>query len=393
MSIVRAVIDSTRGTFADQYKEIVNCNDMGMSTLVRKGDIVRNKFGLNKGTNNVITDGSGIIVNEGQCVIIIENGEIIDYCDEPGKYVYHNDVSPSILNSGAEGLSKTLSTISQRIKAGGQATHDQRVYYVNTKELMDNKFGVGKIPFRDGEFDFTIRISAYGKYSYRIVDPIAFFTNVVGNIDNQLNRSSVDGQLKSEIQSKLQPVLGRIALKKISYDQLPLFTEEIAEELNKEIMDVWIAKRGIAIESFAISSVTPDSNSAKLIEEFQSSRIYTNNNMLGARLGTAQADAMVNASNNSSGAMNGFMGMNMAQNAGSQLNVNELLANEQPKPSSNDKATTQDNSWKCDCGNENTGKFCSECGNKKIDDNTFWVCNCGNENTGKFCSECGSTRH
>lgn len=384
MSIIKAVIDSTRGTFADQYKEIVNCNDMGMNILVRKGTVVRNTFGFNRGKNNVITDGSGIIVNEGQCVIIVENGEIIDFCDEPGKYIYNNDVAPSMLTSGLEGFLKTLSTINQRIKTGGQADNDQRVYYVNTKELMDNKFGVGRVPFRDGEFDFTIKISAYGKYSYRIIDPIAFFTNVIGNIDNEFNRSKIDGQLKAEVQSKLQPALGRISRLKVSYDQLPLLTGEIVKELNKELMNDWVTKRGIAIESFAISSVTPDDNSAKLIEEFQVSRVYTNANMLGARLGTAQANAMVNASSNSSGAMNAFMGMNMAQNIGSAFNVAELLSVEEKQ--------VRKDSWKCNCGTDNTGKFCSECGIKQVDLNGVWICNCGNENKGKFCSECGNTK-
>ena len=390
MSIVKAVIDSTRGTFADQYKEIVNCNDMGMNILVRKGTVVRNTFGFNRGTNNVITDGSGIIINEGQCVIIVENGEIIDFCDEPGKYIYNNDVAPSMLTSGLERFSKTLSTINQRIKTGGQADNDQRVYYVNTKELMGNKFGVGRVPFRDGEFDFTIKISAYGKYSYRITDPVAFFTNVIGNIDNEFNRSKIDGQLKAEVQSRLQPALGRISRLKVSYDQLPLLTEEIAEELNKELMNDWVTKRGISIESFAISSVTPDNESAKFIEEFQASRVYTNANMLGARLGTAQASAMVNASNNSSGAMNAFMGMNMAKNAGPSIDINELLISEQPDK--NKKSQSGKDSWECNCGNINEGKFCSECGNKKIDVIKEWECSCGNINEGKFCSECGNKK-
>lgn len=380
MSIVRAVVDATRGTFADQYKELVNCNDMGMSTLVRPGEVVKNSFGKNKATNNVITDGSGIIVNEGQCVIIVEDGKIIDSCSEPGKYVYNNTAAPSILTSGLDGFAKTLSTINQRIRTGGQADHVQKVYYVNTKELMDNKFGVGNVPFRDGEFDFTVKISAYGKYSYRIVDPLAFFTNVVGNIDTIFNRSRIDGQLKAEIQSKLQPVLGKISRNRVSYDQLPLYTNEIANALNEELMNDWVKKRGIAVETFAISSVTPDEASAKLIEEFQASRVYTNANMLGARLGAAQADAMVKASSNVNGAATAFMGMNLAQNAGA-FNIAELLSTEQK---------SKKETWECTCGSVNEGKFCSECGSKKADGP--WVCSCGTQNKGKFCSECGNTR-
>lgn len=380
MSIVRAVVDATRGTFADQYKELVNCNDMGMATLVRPGEVVKNSFGKNKATNNVITDGSGIIVNEGQCVIIVEDGKIIDSCSEPGKYVYNNTAAPSILTSGLDGFAKTLSTINQRIRTGGQADHVQKVYYVNTKELMDNKFGVGNVPFRDGEFDFTVKISAYGKYSYRIVDPLAFFTNVVGNIDTIFHRSRIDGQLKAEIQSKLQPVLGKISRNRVSYDQLPLYTNEIANALNEELMNDWVKKRGIAVETFAISSVTPDEASAKLIEEFQASRVYTNANMLGARLGAAQADAMVKASSNVNGAATAFMGMNLAQNAGA-FNIAELLSTEQK---------SKKETWKCTCGSVNEGKFCSECGSKKVDGP--WICSCGTQNKGKFCSECGNTR-
>lgn len=396
MGLIKAAIHAAQGTLADQYKEFISSDSMPMNVLITKGQVKHFEGSTNKGRDNIITDGTRVAVADGQCLLIVENGKIVDFCVESGEYIYNTGTSPSLLTGGMEGLKKSFTTLWNRIQAGGQQDHEQRVYYVNIKEIMGNKIGAGDIPFRDSEFNFTMKIRCYGEYSYRITDPLMFYTNVSGNVSNNFLRDSIDSQFKAEIQQALQPALGRVALKKIPYDQLPLFTKDIASELNQELTTDWVEKRGISVVSFALASVTPDADSAKKIEEFQSSRVYTDTNMLGARLGSAQANAMENAAKNDAGAMTGFMGLGFAQNAGG-MNASELFkmnqgqqnpgtAQQQPKKQDKEQ-------WACECGSNNSGKFCGTCGKAApvpvTSEKAGWTCECGAVNTGKFCAECG----
>lgn len=410
MGIIRAGLNAVGGTLRDQYKEFIYCEALPMNVLIKKGQKRVGAGNTNRGNDNIISDGSAIAVADGQCLLIVEQGNIVDFCAEPGEYVYNTGTSPSMLTGGMEGLKGSFKTLWGRVQAGGQADKDQRVYFVNMKEIMGNKVGAGDIPFRDSEFNFTMKLKCFGEYSYKITDPLMFYKNVSGNVTSEFTRDKIDSQFKAEIQTAIQPALGRIALKKIPYDQLTLFTKDIAKELNTELTEEWVSKRGISIESFALASVTPDAESAKKIEQFQSSRVYTDVNMLGARIGEAQANAMESAAKNENGAMNAFIGMGMAQQAGG-ANVGDLM---RMKPNVGVSGVTgagmsfnanreiveevikesaKEDSWTCECGSENVGKFCVNCGSKapvKVDNS--WVCNCGATNEGKFCSECGNSR-
>ena len=392
-------MNAAGGTLRDQYKDFIYCEALPMDILMRKGARANAQGSTNKGNDNIITNGSKIAVADGQCLLIVENGKVIDFCAEAGEYIYESNTSPSMLTGGKEGLKESFKQLWERTTTGGGQNDDQRVYFVNTKEIMGNKVGSGDIPFRDSEFNFTIKIRYFGEYSYKITDPLAFYKNVVGNIAGDFRRDIIDSQFKAEIQSSMQPTLGRIALQKIAYDQLPLFTKDITKELNAELSEEWVTKRGISVVSFAIASVTPDADSAKKIEDFQSSRVYTDASMLGAKIGTAQAEAMIKAASNENGAMMGFMGMGMANQAGG-MNAAELLKmgnaggvnKSSAEVSENQKqGLTTDYNWNCSCGVLNTGKFCNECGNPKPEKKASnqWVCSCGVTNTGKFCTECG----
>ena len=398
MGLIKAMMNATGGTLRDQYKDFIYCEALPMDVLMRKGSRANTQGSTNKGNDNIITNGSKIAVADGQCLLIVENGKVIDFCAEPGEFTYESNTSPSMLTGGKEGLKESFKQLWDRTTTGGGQNDDQRVYFVNTKEIMGNKVGSGDIPFRDSEFNFTIKIRYFGEYSYRITDPLAFYKNVVGNIAGDFRRDIIDSQFKAEIQSSMQPVLGRIALTKVPYDQLPLHTKAISTELNKEITEDWIEKRGISVVSFTIASVTPDADSAKKIEDFQSSRVYTDASMLGAKIGTAQAEAMIKAASNENGAMMGFMGLGMANQAGG-MNAAELLkmghaggASGGSGVAENQKqGLTAEDTWECSCGVSNTGKFCNECGSPKPEKkvSSQWVCSCGTTNTGKFCSECG----
>lgn len=387
MGLIKALSGSITTELADQWKEYIYCDTLDNNTLVQKG-YVRVTGGSNtKRSENIITNGSRIAVNEGQCMLVVENGKIVDYTAEAGAYIYDTGTEPSLFDGGFKGLKESFAKVGKRFTFGGQPENDQRVYFVNTKEIIDNKVGVGDVPFRDSEFGFTIKLHGYGVYSYRISDPVMFYTNLCANVTDSFKKQTIDEQLKTEVQSCLQPALGRIALKGIPYDNIVLYTKEIAEELNTELSDDWHVTRGISMVSVAFSSLAPDEDSAEKIAQFQESRVYTNAGMMGARLGQAQATAMENAASNPNGAMMGFMGMGMAQAAGGANAASFFNMNNQQQAQQQAAVDT----WKCTCGAENTGKFCSECGAKKPEANS-WVCSCGAENTGKFCSECGAKK-
>ncbi len=386
MGLIKAGTGALGGELADQWKEYIYCDAMDGDTLMQKGVKKTDARSSNtKGSDNIITNGSRIAVNEGQVMLIVENGKVVDFTSEAGAYTYNTSTEPSLFDTGFQGLKDSFKQVGKRFAYGGQPENDQRVYFINSKEIMNNKVGIGDVPFRDSEFGFTVKIHGYGNYSYRISDPIMFYTNVCANVTDSFKKSAIDEQLKAEVQASLQPALGKIALKGIAYDQLPLYTKEIAQELNTELSDDWTKLRGISVVSVAFASITVDKESADKIAQFQESRVYTNTQMMGARLGSAQASAMEKAAENPNGAMGGFVGMGMAMNAGG-TNAAQMFAmgggaSQQPAP----------NGWTCECGAQNTGKFCSECGKPKPQSDK-WVCQCGAENTGKFCSECGKPR-
>lgn len=403
MGLIRAFSGALGSTLADQWEEYIYCDAMSADVLMQKGQArVGGKSSNTKRSENIISDGSKIAVNDGQCMLIVENGKVVDFSAEPGGYIYQTGTEPSMFDSGFKGLKESFKKVGKRFTYGGQPENDQRVYYINTKEIMGNKVGVGDVPFRDSEFGFTMMLKGYGTYSYRITNPIMFYTNVCGNVQDRFLRSQIDEQLKAEVQHNLQPALGKIALKGIAYDQLPLYTNEIADELNQELTEDWVENRGISVISVALASITPDAESAKKIAQFQESRVYTNSRMMGARLGGAQANAMENAASNAAGAMTGFFGMGMAQQAGG-ANPATFYQNtpEPPMPGAAPRQQAQAPSpasatggWQCpSCGAQNSGNFCANCGTKRpAQQSGKWVCSCGSENEGKFCPNCGAKR-
>ncbi len=387
MGLIKAGTGSVGGVLADQWKEYIYCDAMDGETLMQKG--VKKTDGRSsntKGSDNIITNGSRIAVNEGQVMLIVENGKIVDFTTEAGAYTYDTGSEPSLFDTGFQGLKDSFKQVGKRFAYGGQPENDQRVYFINSKEIMNNKIGIGDVPFRDSEFGFTVRIQGYGNYSYKISDPVMFYTNVCANVQDSFKKSAIDEQLKAEVQSSLQPTLGKIAQKGIAYDQLPLYTKEIAAELNTELSEDWTKLRGISVVSVAFSSITVDKESADKIAQFQESRVYTDPNMMGARIGSAQANAMEKAAENPNGAMGGFVGMGMAMNAGG-TNAAQMFA----MGNNASRQQTSAEGWTCQCGTQNTGKFCSECGKPRPEPDS-WTCQCGTENTGKFCSECGKPR-
>jgi len=399
MGLIKAALGAAGGVLADQWVDFITCDSLSDNNLMVQGKQPRQARSSNtKGSENIISNGSKINVSDGQCMIIVENGRVVDYCSEPGQYVYNTQLQPSLLGGGLKDLKGSFAQVGKRFLAGGAPTDQQKVYYINTKEILNNKIGWGKIPFRhyDPEFDksIVVQVQGFGMYTFKIADPLLFYKNLAGNVTDAYTKDTLMLTMKAEIMSALNPALGKIATTKIPYDELILYPQQLGEYINEAVGPRWGTDRGIEIRTFAVESITVDEESAKKIAQLQETAIHTDAGMAGARLVTAQANAMENAAKNPGGAMPGFIGMNMAQGTGG-ANAGDLLkmANEQKaaKQTSQTNSVSADN-WTCSCGKTNTGKFCEECGNKKPENSGGWTCSCGTANTGKFCSECGKER-
>ena len=407
MGLIRAVAGAAGSTMADQWKEFFYCEAMDKEVMVVKGTKRTSSRSSNKrGSDNIITSGSGIAVADGQCMMIVEQGKVVDICADPGEYTYDASTEPSIFaGSLGEGIRSTFQTIGKRFAYGGDTGKDQRVYYFNTKELVDNKFGTPTpIPFRVVDsrigLDIDVSVRCHGVYSYRIADPLLFYTNVCGNVEQEYTREELDSQLKTEFVSALQPAFGRLSELELRPNQIVTHNTELENAMNEVLSAKWEQLRGLKVVSVALGSVTLPDEDAEMIKQAQRTAMMRDPSMAAATLTGAQADAMKAAASNSAGAMTGFMGMGMASNAGG-LNAQQLFemgqnqqaqaAAQNTQPQQKIQPAVDGDSWTCSCGAVSTGKFCPECGAPRPADES-WTCSCGTVNKGKFCMNCGARK-
>ncbi len=402
MGLIRAITGAAGGALADQWKEFFYCEAIDNEVLAVKGEkCVGGRSSNKRGNDNIISNGSGIAVADGQCMIIVEQGKVVEVCAEPGEFTYDTSTEPSVFTGGlGDGIRKTFETVKKRFTYGGDTGKDQRVYYFNTKELVGNKFGTANpIPFRVVDrnigLDIDVSVRCNGVYSYKIVDPLLFYTNVCGNFQQQYDREEIEGQLKTEFISALQPAFARISEMQIRPSAIPGHVQELCDAMNQALTQKWQQIRGLAIVSIAMNPVTLPEEDAQMIKDAQKNAILRDPTMAAATLAGAQADAMKTAAGNTAGAMTGFMGMGMAAQTGG-ANMQGLYQmgaqmGSQTSGQQNAQPIQSAPTWKCECGAENTGKFCGECGKPKPQPIT-WRCECGAENTGKFCAECGKPK-
>ena len=403
MGLIKALSGAVGGTLADQWKEFFYCDALSSDTLMIKGEKrVSGRSSNTKGNDNIISNGSGIAVADGQCMMIVEQGKIVEVCAEPGEYTYDKSTEPSIFTGRlGKGIIDTFKTIGKRFTYGGDTGKDQRVYYFNTKELIDNKFGTpNPIPFRVVDrnigLDIDVSVRCSGVYSYKIADPLLFYTNVCGNVEKAYTRDTIDGQLKTEFISALQPAFGRLSELGLRPNQIVAHNTDLENAMNSALSAKWGELRGLQVVSIALGSVTLPEEDAELIKKAQHAAILRDPSMGAATLVGAQAEAMKAAAANENGAMMGFMGLGMATQAGG-MNAQNLYqmgqqARQQQPQAPAAPASAPADAWKCSCGATVTGKFCTECGAKKPEDG--WTCpSCGaTGNKGKFCSECGTKK-
>ena len=402
MGLIKALAGSVGGTLADQWKEFFYCESIPKEILMVKGIKQVGKRSTNtKGSDNIISNGSGIAVADGQCMIIVESGKVVEICSEPGNYTYDKSTEPSVFTGGlGKGVVNTFKTIGRRFTYGGDTGKDQRVYYFNMKEILDNKFGTANpIPFRVVDrnigLDIDVSVRCHGVFSYKISDPILFYTNVCGNVKDKFERSEIDDQLKAEFIGALQPGFGKLSDLGLRPNQIVSHNLELQDAMNEALSAKWSETRGLDVVSVAIGSVTLPPEDMEIIKNAQKAGMLRDSAMAGATLVEAQAEALKAAASNEAGAVTGLMGIGMlGQMGGGAMNAQGYYDRaDQQRQQQQQQMQSQPpaNAWKCSCGATATGKFCPECG-KKRPENDGWTCSCGAVNKGKFCTECGAKK-
>ena len=416
MGLIKAAMGAAGGVLADQWKEFFYCDSLDKDVLMKKGEKRTSGRSSNiKGNDNIISNGSGIAVADGQCMIIVEQGKVVDICAEPGEYTYDTSTEPSIFSGDlGESIKETFKTVGKRFTYGGDTAKDQRVYYFNTKEIIDNKFGTATpIMFRvsDPEIGFvkTVKIRCNGTYTYQITDPLLFYTRLCGNVVNEFLKEEIDEQLRSEFIDALTPGFGQLSAMRLLPAEIPYHNKELKEIMNETLKQEWTDTRGITIQKIALNpiSLTPE-DMAKIAQMEDAVALGGNAKMLAGHMAGAQAEAMKAAASNEGGAMTGFLGMGMAMNGmgggGMMNNITDLYNQGQQQQMQQQQMQQQQaaaqqtaehqvaDSWTCACGAVNTGKFCIECGSPKPEKPDGWTCSCGAVNKGKFCMECGKPK-
>lgn len=402
MGLISALSQAASSALADTWREYIYCDSIPANIIVTKGLKRQNRNSSNtKGSDNIISNGSIIAVADGQCMLIVEQGKVVEVCADPGEFVWDSSTEPSILYGNlGENIKATFNQIGKRFTFGGDTAKDQRVYFINTKEIPGNKYGTANpVPFRVVDknigLDVDIAIRCHGEYSYKVTNPILFYTNVAANVTSEYRRDQIDSQLKSELMTSLQPAFARISAMGVRYSALMGYTKEIADALNEELSDKWANLRGISVVSFGLSSATASEEDEQMIKDLQRKAVLRDPGMAAATITQAQAEAMVAAaSNESAGPMMAFAGMNMANMAGG-MNGNTLygMAAQQQAAAPQAAPAPVATGWTCECGQTgNTGKFCSECGKPQPAPVEGWTCSCGAVNKGKFCPNCGAKK-
>ncbi len=393
MGLIQAALSAAGSTFSDQWKEYFYCDAIPSNVIAVKGQKKVRGFSSNHGDDNIISDGSVIVVADGQCMVIVEQGQVVDICAQPGEFRYDSKTEPSVFTGSlGEGIKNVFATIGKRFTFGGQPAEDQRVYYFNIKELPGIKYGTpSPVPFRVIDrnigLDIDIAVKCFGEYSLKVADPITFYTNVCGNFAGVYEVSQIESQLKSELLTALSPAFAKLSLSGVRYSEIPLHTIELADALNEQLSEKWKVARGLEIVNFGISSIKASEEDERMIKEAQRDAMYRDQSYAAATLVGAQAQAMKDAAKNANGAAMGFMGVNMAANAGG-ANISQMYAN-----GAQQAPAAQANGWTCPkCGSVNNGNFCGTCGEKKPD-NGKWICpKCGAENASNFCGTCGEKK-
>ncbi len=383
MGLIKAALGSVVGTLSETWKDYFVCDSMNDDTLMVKAT----KRG-GGGSGEVITNGSGIVVADGQCALVVSDGVVVEVAMEPGNYTFDSASSPSIFDGGWSGISNTFKDMLGRFIYGGDVNKSQRVYYVNTKHIGNNLFGTPTpVPFRlidkNIGLDVDVPVRCNGEYVFQIVNPLLFYKNVAGNKASGYYKEDLASTMRSDILQALQPALAKIAREGVRYSEVPEHSEELRDALNEVLNEKWGALRGISIVSLNVNSVTASKEDEEKIRNLQMAAVNKNEDMAKATMISAKADAIRDAAKNPNGPQSGFVAYNMADNA---VNDSVLFTR-----SGNQSQQTGD-VWTCECGNVNTTPFCPKCGRERPAAQASAYCpHCGKPVPAgsNFCPHCG----
>ena len=364
MGLIRVATDATLSTMTDTWKYYFACDALDNDTLVLKGIKKGSKSFFKKSVeDNYITDGSGIVVADGQCMLIVDDGVVSEVCIEPGLYTFDSHSATSFFdNSFKEGLNDTFDEIVSRFGSAGISRKDSRIYYFNTKEILGNKFATSTpIPFRIIDknigLDVDISIRCNGEYSFKIINPLLFYKNVCGDDVDNYNKETLIIQMKTEFLNALQLSLAKIVMDDVRYSEVPLHIRELCDVLHEKLSSKWVANRGIKIISLAINSLTLANEGEDMVKNLQKNKVFTDTNMAAVNLASAQTDVVRDAAKNTNGAMVGFTGVGMTNILDGNNDANLFIANKNNQASGLFCP-------KC-CASVSSGDmFCAKCGNK-----------------------------
>lgn len=426
-SEVIGAVSGALGTTANAiWTDYFESGDMTGVIMKRGEKIVGAKSKNRSGDDNIITAGSGIDVQENQCMILVENGAIVDFCAEPGRYTFDNSAAPSLLSGSNKGLKALASSLGQQVLAGGQRTNTQRVYYINLGEIQGFKWGSGNITFDHWESDImtgkpvwhvAANLQGNGVYSIQVTDPAKFYA-VIGaskagsDGSGLVSKEDIEQQIKTEAIAAIRQGVGKLSKMHIPFTEIAANEGALTEEVDAILDKSWNEARGISIFKIAIAMMDVDDASREKITKYQETRGYADPSMLGTYIGMGQTQAMQDAAKNSAGAVTGFAGMGMVGGMGGGVNVANLMqqgmaaqqaqaaaaaaAAPTPAPAPAAAPAAAQGSWTCPvCGSGNSGKFCSNCGQARPEAPKASFCTeCGTkfdpENPPKFCPNCGT---
>jgi len=399
MGLIRAAVSSIGSVFGDQWLDVIKCEDL-------ENDILMKRVADEKG-RGILSKGSRIIVAPGQIALIVDNGSVLDATAEAGTFTFDSSSSPSFFGGDFGPVFKEMW---ERFKFGGGISKQQAVYFFNAKEILDNKFGTATpVPYSDWGhptfnprtqklYGMAVSIRMYGTFTFKISDPFRFLNNIAGTADEYTKEELVT-QMKAEFISSLQSTLNILGTEqyKVAALDLPGKSEELIDRMKEKDFDEAIRSRGIELKSISVQSVSFDEDSKKKIDQYELSDPLSQN----AYLAHSQGEALKSAASNPAGGGATMMGMGMGFGA---MGMNPMASMQQTSSQSQmdmgariaasvkESDTASCDKWKCTCGAENDGKFCSECGSKRPEARTTWKCTCGAENSGNFCSQCGSKK-
>lgn len=419
MGLIKMVKGAVGSTFRDAVKDYYRCEGMTNDYLCIPAAKVMRDGTVNNASDKIISNGSVFDVAVNQAALLVENGRVHDFViateeNFTGQYKYDSTLEPSILGGGLKDFVPTFQAMASRFTAGGQSTNTMYLVYINLKEITQNPVGFGRTAFMDKYLGTRLMLSGYGFYTFKIANPVAFYENLVMDVNTRYNKEQIVPQLKQELQPKLMQAIGMISpMCGNGYQDIYVYQKELADAANGELKESWLNKRGILIDTIAVTPQLSDEDKDRVMD-LENAKTLSNSQMAMGTLVGAQAEAMKAAASNDAGALTGFLGMGMAMNTGG-FNTGALLqqqmadesaqkmqASAQPMPQSAQETvqsvqTPQQtagaaNTWDCECGTKNTGRFCVNCGNQKPREDGAWECGCGTKNKGKFCMNCGKKK-